>query len=314
MIVYCKKKITFAQCSKKEPRTMKRIIYYILTLSLFLITLTSSAQSWKFLRNEFSFGLGASNFFGELGGADRIGSHNIKGITDIDFKATKPAVQIGYRRFFSANIAVRANFTFGQVSGSDAFTKEVFRRNRNLSFRSPIAELAVQVDYFPFREYFGHLYRSNGVVGKRVNHFSPYLFAGIGGFYFNPKAKYNGKWVALRPLKTEGVSYSKFSVALPVGIGLKYAIDRQWSVGLEVGLRFTFTDYIDDVSTVYVDKSNASPMEQYLANPALNEEGNPSWTAPGQQRGSSQANDSYTFAIFTLNYKLLRGRFNLPKF
>jgi len=286
----------------------------IILISLTLLSFSFSAQSWKFLRNEFSFGIGASNFLGELGGADRIGSHNIKGIRDLDFNATRPAIEIGYRRFFSPNIAVKAGFVYGQVSGDDALTDEIYRKNRNLHFKSPIAELSIQLDYFPFREYFGHIYRSNGVVGKRVNHLSPYLFGGIGGFWFNPKAKYQGSWVALRPLQTEGVDYSKFSIALPVGMGLKYAIDKQWSIGLEVGLRYTFTDYIDDVSTVYVDKSNESPMVQYLANPSPNEIGTPSWTQPGEQRGSPQANDSYVFAILSVNYKLLKGRMNLPKF
>ena len=286
----------------------------LLILTIFLLASSADAQSWKFLRNEFSFGLGASSFLGELGGANRIGSHNISGIRDFDFNATRPAIQIGYRRFFSPNIAAKAGFTFGQVSGDDALTQEMFRQNRNLHFKSPIAELAVQVDYFPFREYFGHIYRSNGVFGKRVNHLSPYLFAGIGGFWYNPKAKYQGNWEKLRPLQTEGVAYKSLSIALPVGLGLKYAIDKQWSIGLEVGVRYTFTDYLDDVSTEYVDKSNESDLVQYLSNPALNNEGQTSWTLPGQQRGSSQANDSYVFAILSVNYKLLRGRLNLPKF
>ena len=291
---------------------MKKILLLIFTI--FLLAFSINAQSWKFLRNEFSFGLGATSFLGELGGANKIGSHNIAGIRDFDFNATRPAVQIGYRRFFSSQIAAKAGFTFGQVSGNDALTEEQFRNNRNLHFKSPIAELAIQVDYFPFREYFGHIYRSNGVVGKRVNHLSPYLFAGIGGFWYNPKAKYQGNWEKLRPLQTEGVAYKSISVALPVGLGLKYAIDKQWSIGLEVGLRYTFTDYLDDVSTEYVDKSSESAMVQYLSNPALNNEGQTSWTLPGQQRGSSQANDSYVFAILSVNYKLLRGRLNLPKF
>jgi hypothetical protein len=287
----------------------------LITISIIILsTLSVDAQSWKFLTNEFSFGIGATSFLGDLGGANRIGSRNLKGIRDFDFNATRPAVSIGYRKFFSPNLSAKAGFTLGQVSGDDALTEERFRENRNLHFRSPIAELAVQVEYFPFREYFGHIYRSNGVVGKRVNHLSPYLFAGIGGFFYNPKAKYQGNWEKLRPLKTENVDYNSISLAIPVGLGLKYAIDKQWSIGLEVGLRYTTTDYIDDVSTEYVDKSGSDAKTQYLSNPALNNEGQTNWTLPGQQRGSTQSNDSYVFAILSVNYKLLRGRLNLPKF
>lgn len=285
----------------------------ILLISIISIS-SASAQSWKFLKNEFSFGLGATSFLGDLGGADRVASRDIKGIRDFNFNATRPAVHLGYRRFFSPNISAKGAITFGQVSGDDALTDEQYRQNRNLHFRSPILEFAVQLEYFPFREYFGHIYRSNGVVGKRVNHLSPYLFAGIGGFWYNPKAKYEGNWEKLRPLQTEGVEYNNISLAIPVGLGLKYAIDKQWSIGLEVGLRYTMTDYLDDVSTEYVDKSSADVMTQYLSNPALNNEGQTNWTAPGQQRGSTQSNDSYVFAILSVNYKLLRGRLNLPKF
>jgi len=174
--------------------------------------------------------------------------------------------------------------------------------------------LALQVEYFPFRDYFGHLYRLKGVVGKNVNHWSPYLFAGIGGFWYNPKAKYNGNWEKLRPIQTENVSYNSMSISFPVGIGVKYAINKQWNIGLAVGLRYTLTDYIDDVSTTYVDKSSEEQMVQYLSNPALNEQGQTEWTQPGEQRGNPQVNDSYTFTILSVNYKLLKGGLNLPKF
>lgn len=288
---------------------MKNILIILLTSIISLTTV--NAQSWKFLKNEFSFGIGATSFLGDLGGANRVASRNIQGIRDFDFNATRPAVHVGYRRFFSPHLSAKGGFTFGQVSGDDALTSEQFRQSRNLHFRSPILELAVQIEYFPFREYFGHIYRSNGVVGKRVNHLSPYLFAGIGGFYFNPKAEFQGNWEKLRPLKTEGVDYNSISLAIPLGLGLKYAIDKQWSIGLEVGLRYTMTDYIDDVSTVYVDKSGEDLKTQQLSNPSTNTTG---WFAPGQQRGSTQANDSYVFAILSVNYKLLKGRLNLPKF
>ena len=287
---------------------MKNII--IITFITLFSTLAINAQSWKFLKNEFSFGLGATSFLGDLGGADKVGSRNIKGIRDFDFNATRPAVHIGYRRFFSPHLSGKGGLTFGQVSGDDALTEDIFRQNRNLHFKSPILELAVQFEYFPFREYFGHIYRSNGVVGKRVNHLSPYLFAGIGGFLYSPRAKFEGSWEKLRPLKTEGVDYGNISLAIPLGIGLKYAIDKQWSIGLEVGLRYTTTDYLDDVSTEYIDQSSESIIVQELSNPAFNKE----WFAPGQQRGSTEANDSYVFAILSVNYKLLKGRMNLPKF
>jgi opacity protein-like surface antigen len=294
----------------------------ILLSSTFLILGSSFfAQTWKFLRHEVYGGIGSTSFLGELGGANRIGSTGILGFRDIEFKATRPAITAGYRYFINPNIAVKGGLNFGLLSGDDALTTERFRQNRNLHFRSPWLELGAQFEYYPFGEYFGHLYRTKGVSGQKVSVISPYLFVGVGGFWFNPKAEYNGDWVALRPLMTENVAYKRIAIALPFGIGVKYALNKQMSIGAELTMRYTSTDYIDDVSTVYADKSNADAMTQYLANPTLNLI--PSYTdgtyiydatGVGMQRGGADQNDSFAVLMFSFNYKILQGRKNLPKF
>ncbi len=290
-------------------------------LLLIIVVSTTQAQQWKFIRHEVSGGVGATSFLGELGGSNNTGSHGIKGIKDLEFKMTRPVLNVGYRYFFTQWLAGGANLAFGRLNGSDELTDEIYRKNRNLHFKSPIVELSVRAEIYPFKEYFGHLYRSNGVLGKSISHFSPYLFVGVGGFYFNPKAKYDGSWQKLRALETEGTTYKRIAMSFPVGAGVKYALSNRMSIGFEIGLRYTTTDYIDDVSGNYVDKSGADAMTQYLANPTTNivpvyvdgaYTSNP--TAVGQQRGNSEYNDSYAFAIFSVNYKLTSKRMNLPKF
>lgn len=280
-----------------------------------------NAQHWKFMRHELVGTIGMSNFFGELGGANKIGSSGIKGFKDLDLKLTRPVLSAGYRFYINTKFAVKGTLIYGRLKGDDAKTTERFRQNRNLHFRSPLIELSAQFEYYPLNEYFGHLYRTKGVAGKKVNHFSPYIFLGIGGFWFNPKAKYNDDWVALQPLQTENVSYKRISIALPFGLGCKYAISKQLSIGIEMGLRYTTTDYIDDVSTVYVDKTSANAQTQYLANPTLNSI--PSFTdgsyvynptAVGNQRGDSKNKDAFLLTMVTVSYKILKGRNNLPKF
>jgi hypothetical protein len=280
-----------------------------------------NAQHWKFMRHELVGSIGTSNFFGELGGANDIGSSGIKGFKDLDLKLTRPSLNAGYRFYINTKFAVKGTLIYGRLKGDDSKTTERFRQNRNLHFRSPLIELSAQFEYYPLNEYFGHLYRTKGVAGKKVNHFSPYIFLGIGGFWFNPKAKYNGDWVALQPLQTENVSYKRIALVLPFGLGCKYAISKQLSIGIEMGLRYTTTDYIDDVSTVYVDKSSANAQIQYLANPTLNSI--PSFTdgsyiykptATGNQRGDSKNKDAYLLTMVTVSYKILKGRNNLPKF
>jgi hypothetical protein len=278
-------------------------------------------QTWKFLRHELSGGIGSSSFLGELGGANRVGSTGLMGFRDFEFKASRPVFMGGYRYFIQPNMAVKGGLTFGILSGNDALTQERFRQNRNLHFRSPILELGVQFEYYPLSEYFGHLYRTKGVAGQKVSVISPYIFAGIGGFWFNPKAKYDGSWVALRPLMTEDVAYKRVAISIPFGVGVKYALNKQMSIGAELTLRYTTSDYIDDVSTVYADKSDADAMTQYLANPTLNliptfTDGTYHYdaTGVGMQRGQPKQNDSFAVLMFSFNYKILQGRKNLPKF
>ena len=293
----------------------------ILFLTILLISFVSFSQQWKFLRNEVSIGVGTSHFMGELGGANDIGSSGIKGFKDLEFKLTRPAVYAGYRFYLSPMFAVKGDFTYARLNGDDALTTERFRQNRNIHFRSPMIELSGRIEFYPLKEYFGHLYRSNGVLGKSVNRLRPYTFIGVGGFWFNPKAKYNGSWEKLQPLQTEGVEYKRIAVSMPFGVGLKYAITKQLSVGIEMALRYTSSDYLDDVSSVYVDKSASDAKTQYLANPTINSietfvDGNYVYnpTAPGMQRGDINNKDAFLLTLITVNYKFLKGKLNLPKF
>lgn len=297
----------------------------LFTLSLLASCATSAlAQSWPFLRNEIYGGLGASNFLGELGGANQIGTNGIK---DLEFSLTKPNITVGYRFVVTTNFAIRANFTQAWVSGDDAKTNEPVRQNRNLNFKSPITELALMFEYYPFSEKIDHMYRMKGVKGKRPRYLSPYITAGIGAFYFNPKGNYNGTWYKLQALKTEGqglpggpTPYKKISLCIPVGIGLKYALSKTWSVGFELVGRKTFTDYLDDVSTVYYDPialAQVNPLSPLLADPNLGLVAGattPNADGTGAQRGDSKDKDSYMLAIFSVHYRFLKYRMHLPKF
>lgn len=293
----------------------------ILLLILIIISSIGFSQHWKFLRHEVTLGIGTSHFLGELGGANTIGSNGINGFKDLEFKLTRPAIAAGYRFYLSPMFALKADLTYARLNGDDELTTEKFRQNRNIHFRSPLIELSARVEFYPLKEYFGHMYRSNGVLGNTVRKISPYVFVGVGGFWFNPKSEYQGDWIALQPLETEGVSYKKIAISMPFGVGVKYALSNQLSIGLEFGLRYTSSDYLDDVSTVYADKSGSDAMTQYLANPTINSietftDGayvyNP--TAPGMQRGDANNNDAYLLTLLTVNYKFLKGKLNLPKF
>ncbi len=280
----------------------------------------SNAQSWRYYRHELFAGVGATQFLGELGGNDGIGRNGFASVKDIELALTRPVLSLGYRFKISPMFAIRANFSQGRVDGDDARTEDPWRKNRNLHFKSPISELSAMFEFYPLTERIGHPYRMNGARGKKIKHLSPYLFGGFGGFFFNPKAKYqrSGSWTKLHTYDTEGVDYKRISMAISYGGGLKYSLNKQWSIGFEFGMRKTFTDYIDDVSSVYIDNSSfATPEGQYFADPNLGLPEATSYPGPisaGQQRGDESDLDSYMFAIFSVHYRLLKGRLNLPKF
>ena len=320
----------------------KRLFIVLLIFSLPLISLAQSGKKTPKKKSNSNFlgktkpakyiigGVGACNFLGELGGANQVGTHFVK---DFEFSMTRPSAALGYRYKLNRFFALSGGLYYCLVSGSDATTKEPSRQNRNLSFRSNIFELSGQGEFYFLKENKTHLFRVRNAKAKKVFRIQPYLFGGVGVFHFNPQAKYDGKWVNLRPLSTEGEGmpngpkeYSRFSMCIPYGIGASEGIGKDWTIGIEIGMRYTFTDYIDDVSGVYYDnaaiKKEKGDMAAYLADPSLHrmppEYGGDSsggWqAAPGQVRGHSNHNDAYMFTNITISYKIKNSKKIKSKF
>lgn len=292
---------------------------FLLSCLICLIPLITYSQRWKVFRYELIYGLGVSNFLGELGGANQIGTNYFK---DLEFSQTRFATSVGLRYKLGEYFAVKTGFLYGEIRGDDKLTEEFFRKNRNLHFKSPIYEFSTTIEASFMKEQVGHRYRLRGIRGQKAFGLYTYVFAGIGAFYFNPKAQLNGKWVDLQPLGTEGQGlvptrrkYSLIQMCIPVGIGFKYTLNRQLGFGIEYGLRKTFTDYLDDVSLTYFDNDKIrdmyGPDAAGLADPS---EIKTPITSAGQQRGDPRDNDSYMFLVISVNYKLRTAKNNLPKF
>jgi len=157
----------------------------------------------------------------------------------------------------------------GTLSGDDDFLFGSYPQWRNLNFRSSVTEVSTTIE-FNFLEF--------SYVESRSQWGTPYLFAGIAGFYFNPKGTINGRELDLQSQLHELKEYSKISFAIPFGVGAKVRLGDRVAMGIEYGMRKTFTDYIDDVSTVF----NDSPY----------------------QRGDSQQNDWYQFAGISFSLRV----------
>jgi len=220
--------------------------------------------------NAIGFNVSALNYYGDL--APRPSRFS----TDISF--TRPALGISFTHRFGPRYSLTGMFMYGTLKGSDKASASkgdaengVFRYDRNLSFRNRIKELSVVATF--------DLFDNNSTYISRVK-WTPYAFIGIALFTNNPKGQVpeyeldgvtkfpnHGKWVELQPLGTEGQGhnlqkgdvnygikkYHKIQPAIPFGIGARYRFNEVIDFAAEIGFRYTFTDYIDDVSKNYVD-------------------------------------------------------------
>lgn len=279
---------------------------------------------WKTHRQELEFGIGISNFLGELGGRNQIGSPFV---WDLEMSQTRPAASFGYRYYIARKMAFRGRLTYGVLAGNDNLTTEPYRQNRNLSFKSDLYEASLCFELHLYREELGHVYDLRGVKGTKSSRVGLYFFLGVGGFYFDPKAQFNNAFVRLKPLGTEGQGlpngaeeYENLQVCVPMGFGLRKALSKAWSAGLELQYTKTFTDYIDDVSGYYYDneaiREAYGPEAAFLANPALNnlppEYGNP--TVTGAERGDPDDLDAYLFLKVQVDYKIQKFRSGSKKY
>ncbi|MEL6864954.1 MAG: DUF6089 family protein [Bacteroidota bacterium] len=209
----------------------------------------------------------------------------------------------GFLRYnFNNYFAAKFNVYHGKISGEDANAKNTSQQLRNLSFRSNILEFGLTVEY--------------NILGYQPYAlelpFSPYVFGGVAMFRFSPEAFYDGRWVELQPLGTEGQyldsyperdPYRLTTIAVPLGAGAKYAINDRWNLGLELGFRLTFTDYLDDVSTTYVDSEELLAQSGELAVILSNRSEEPK--VDGDGRGDPNNKDWYFMGGITISYNFL---------
>lgn len=207
---------------------------------------------------------------------------------------------------FTGKIAGKVHFYKSKLKGSDhraQITKG--HRQRNLSFQSDIYELGIQFEY-SFLDF---------LTSRKEHITTPYIFAGVSGFYFNPQAQIGGQWFDLQPLGTEGQGlpgyenpYSQFAVAIPAGVGVKFNLTHILNIGLEMGVRKTFTDYLDDVSGAYPDlkilQEERGEVASALSYRALEYDPNSPVDPTVDMRGNPNKKDWYFFGGITLSVNI----------
>ena len=262
---------------------MKTLIF-----SIFLVACTNFARAQRIHAGLY---VGSANYLGELNEKIFSGdqSHSVYGITG------------NYE--LSEHIMIRAGFSKGSLEGADRYSKNGFSLSRNLSFKTQLSEVSLVAEA--------------NLLSLYQHRFSPYVFAGLAMFHFDPYTfDRNSNKVYLRPLSTEGQgipgynkkTYSKTQLAFPFGGGIKFAFTDNLRLGLELGMRKLFTDYLDDVSTIYISQDDLlrerGPQAADLA--FRGDELDPFALYPpkGEQRGGSRNKDWYYFGGLHISYRI----------
>jgi len=210
-------------------------------------------------QGELGMLVGISNYQGDLA------SYNLQN----GFKALiGPVIGAHFGYEVTGRFQARADLLYTKLSGDDDLSDNVNAQSRNLDFFAPVIQLAVGADWNIF-----------GLSPESSFPVFPYVTAGASIFYFNPRTRYNGEKVSLQPLGTEGQylddypdqrPYSRFQPSLQFGGGLKWYPKEDLIIALEGMLSYTFTDYLDDVSTIYITYpellEKAGPLTAALAN------------------------------------------------
>lgn len=308
---------------KRLPIVLKRLCF-ILTL-IFLFSIKSFSQSILFQTGkiiwEAGINIGPSFFLGDLGGNAGKGTRFIK---DVNLQFTNVMKGAFIAAYPSDVFGIRVAIQSGSLQADDAAVSskgvdELWRKQRNLDFRSNISEAYIAVEVYPLMLI--------GFIADNAPRIRPYGVLGIGMFHFNPQGSLtdaygNKTWYDLHPLRTEGEGmaeypnrkpYSLTQYNIPMGFGIKYFLSDRFNISSECLYRKSFTDYIDDVSTEYIDPTlfdkYLSPTDAAIARQIHDKVYGivtPGVTryAPGTQRGNPKQDDAYFSFLMKFGVRL----------
>ncbi len=249
--------------------------------------------------SELGMWLGVSTYYGDLKPRINLSNASIAG-------------GVNFRHNFNDRIAYKLSLNYIRISAEDSDATNTFQLTRNLSFYNDLFEVSHQME-FNFLPY---------IHGSDNEFYTPYLFGGISGLLFNPKAKLDfnqdgiDETYVLRDFGTEGQrfgeEYARFTMAVNFGFGIKFDINIDWSINIEIMGRSTFTDYLDDVSSTYPDKNRLRLLRGDIA-VALSDRSdlNLDIATTSNQRGNARDRDLYyTFGVSIMRYF---GQLQCPK-
>ncbi len=283
---------------------MKKFHLQIKTLLILILLFDFSTKAQQFRPNtEIGLLLGASYYLGDL--------------NNNHFNQPLPATGLIIRQNIDRRFVYKAEALYINVKSDDQnpfnIRKQLDTTITGIHFKSPIFELSglLEFNFLPYQP------------GNPLHTWTPFIYTGISLFHFNPKAENrSGEWVALQEVGTEGQGtndwpsrkkYSLIQLAIPMGGGVKIAVNESFNIMLEYGIRKTFTDYIDDVSTTFVGGPHGTGYDPLMGIEAQELSDPYNLHRNLEQRGDPDKKDWYSFAGITLSFKLQKAS-NCPPY
>jgi hypothetical protein len=266
-------------------------------LAIFFCLLFTSINIWS--QNETK-GTWLGVFVGKMNYQGDLNPNSFK------FSHSKPMVAVSVRQSINRWISLKGGFAIGSIEAADRYNRD-YLKPRNLSFYTTIKEASLSMEA--------------SLLDLSTKRFTPYVYGSIAVYHFDPWAyDKDGKKIFLQPLSTEGQGLSQFpkqkpyqltQLALGFGGGARYVINDNMNIAVEFSQRKTFTDYLDDVSSIYVDRNTllqakgAKAVEMAFRGGEL--PGGTSYPTHGEQRGTPSEMDWYYF--FGINFEIKLSAF-----
>ena len=198
---------------------LRQVVFAILiSISFTFFSTRATAQNF-----EIGLTLGATTYDGDIGLTTKsLG------------KSLRPAIGLVGKYRLSNSFLLRGHVITGKLAGSEKNHPDAWRQLRGFAFESKITELALVLEW----EFF--------TKGR----FTAFAFGGVGATFFNPKADYNepNPYILMDINNDSKANYKKMTPSIPMGLGVKYAMNHNFNLSLEAGYRKVFTDYLDGIS------------------------------------------------------------------
>ncbi len=308
----------------KYELTVKKHLFYVLWMVV-LQSYQSPGQDYYYndryyerpILIEGGMILGGINCLTDLGGGQGAGKRYFK---DLNLPNTNYCIGIHLGLTYEYSMAIRLMAITGKICGYDSIIREdatvaLLRRERNLSFQSNITEVSVAAEFYL-------LGTAKASPERKRPMIAPFICAGIGVFHFDPQASLNGKWYSLHSFDTEGEGFPSYPDRKPysltqlnyqAGVGFRYEVSALLHLRFEIIYRVLRTDYLDDVSTNYVDPKffeiYLPPEKAFIARQLADRRihgGANQRVAIGEKRGDSKNMDSYFTCMARFGYILNR--------